>query len=274
MTTKHIILCADDYAQNEAVCAGILILLEKQRINAVSCLVNSANWPEAQFALRPHQNKHAIGLHLNFTMGKPLSSLWQKQHGNSFTNLPRLLQQAYCRQLSKSAILAEINAQVDAFTNALGQQPDFIDGHQHVHQLPMIRDGLLECYQQQHWTGFLRSTSNGFRDLFAINEAPKRQLISVLGGFYFKNRLKKAHISTNTSFAGIDNFNHRAPYQQRFQSFLKSIKPGGLIMCHPGLVSIDTSDPLYLSRHQEFEYFNSEALMKDLQHFDVTLSRP
>ena len=41
---NKVILCADDYAQNDAISDGILQLLDKGVINATSCLTTAANW--------------------------------------------------------------------------------------------------------------------------------------------------------------------------------------------------------------------------------------
>ncbi len=48
MSLREMILCADDYGQNEPISQGILELALNKRINAISCLVNTPYWQDAQ----------------------------------------------------------------------------------------------------------------------------------------------------------------------------------------------------------------------------------
>ena len=280
---KDIILCADDFAQNEAVSEGILLLGTKNKINAISCLVNFPLWPEAHQELHRLKNTHYIGLHFNLSFGHALSAQWQSQHGQQFTGLASLLKKSYFRQLNSTAVEAEILAQLDAFTNATGMLPDFIDGHQHVHQLPIIRDLWLHLYRFRKLNFFFRSTSNGWSDFVSIKGFPKQQLIPLLGGITFKHRLKKESIPTNTSFAGIYTLNQGANYRDYFKHFLATSQHEGLIMCHPGMPSTDSSDPQYQNRHYELEYFMSDQYVADmkeksfqlkLKHEDFSTMKP
>lgn len=270
---KNIIICADDYAQNIAISEGILRLAHQNRLNAMSCLVNEPLWQDMHHELDDLQKTHFVGLHFNLTQGSPLSTEWKQLHGTSFSGIGSLLKKTYCNQLSPIAIEAEILAQWEAFTQATGMAPDFIDGHQHVHQLPQIRDVLLNLYTRNQWTGFLRKTYNGFNDFFALRGYPKQPILALLGGHHFHRALLKHSISSNTSFAGIYNFNHSKHYSRYFRSFLKSSQDGGLIMCHPGESSSDSKDPLYKSRQNELAYFLSEELWDDLKQTSCVLAR-
>lgn len=249
---KKIILCADDYGQNEAISAGILTLARLGRINAVSCMVNTPYWVEASHALAGIKSSIYVGLHLNLTDG-PL-----------YTPLPTLIQHAYLRRLTVQAIATEITAQINAFVEAMGIKPDFIDGHQHVHQLPIVRDALLLVYQQMGLQGFIRTTSNGWHDVWSWQGFPKRSLIALLGGIAFRHTLMKQGIKTNASFAGIYPFHQSPHYRRYFNLFLTQIQDGGLIMCHPGDSSNDPNDPLSSYRHHEKNYFLSDDFFSDL----------
>ncbi|MDP3303450.1 MAG: ChbG/HpnK family deacetylase, partial [Methylotenera sp.] len=44
---KSLIVCADDYAQSPAIDAGIIQLIQQNRISAASCMVLSPRWAEA-----------------------------------------------------------------------------------------------------------------------------------------------------------------------------------------------------------------------------------
>jgi chitin disaccharide deacetylase len=268
---KNIIICADDYSQNEAICKGIILLAKQKRINAISCLVNSPSWHETHKELKKFEKDTFIGLHLNLTFGQALSDKWQKRYSINFTNLSSLIWQCYLRRLDKECVAAEICAQLDAFTQATGFRPDFIDGHQHIHQLPIIREALIAIYLQKKLTAFCRTTSSCWQDVISYSNFPKRQAISMLGGFKFKKLLKQHDLPANSNFLGIYNFARAREYQHFFKQFLNQIRGGGLIVCHPGVESNDSSDPLYPYRHHELNYLMSKDFLSDLNNKQCSL---
>jgi len=270
---KNLLLCADDFAQNIFISEGILKLAKKSKLNTISCMVTSPLWAELQQELTPLRASTYIGLHFNLTHGRPLSTLWQDHYGPQFSGLSDLLKKCYLRTLHLATLESEIKAQLEAFTITLGMAPDFIDGHQHVHQLPIIRESLLRIHQQEQLPSFLRSTSNGWRDFASLKGAPKRQCIPLLGGIRFKHLLETLKIPTNTSFAGIYNFKHGQDYREYFKEFLTISQDGGLIMCHPGMTSTDKDDPLYQNRVYEFDYFMSAQYTMDLNERSFQLRR-
>jgi predicted glycoside hydrolase/deacetylase ChbG (UPF0249 family) len=270
---KELILCADDYSQNLAISEGILLLGEQKRINALSCLVTSPLWQEMHQELPRVASTAYIGLHCNLTHGKALSDLWQRRYGHYFSDLSTLVKRCYFGQLDRQVVAAEIDAQIDAFTYARGVYPDFIDGHQHIHQFPIIRDVLLTRHARHQANVFFRNTSNGWSDLMAVVGFPKRQLITLLGGMTFKKQLIERGIPTNSSFAGIYPFRNVRQYRNYFRQFLAKSKHNGLIMCHPGLVTKDETDPLNPSRWQELHYFMSDMFLSDLTEKSCQLSQ-
>ncbi len=264
LTSKRIVICADDYAQNQSITDAIVQLAEQKRINAISCMVNSASWDAWHPALYPLQPTTYIGLHLDFTHGVALSHAWKKHHGTPFQGLPVLLKKAYLRRLNLEAVHAEIQAQIDVFTHSMNALPDFIDGHQHIHQLPVIREALLAACSKLPASTFIRKTSHGWCDMLSVDGFPKRQLITMLGGATLHNRLTQQSVASNSSFSGIYNFKQAVNYRDYFKQFLSRSQHDGLIMCHPGKSSHDVSDPLHSSRHHEFDYLMSDAYLSDL----------
>lgn len=262
---KGIIICADDYGQSASISAGICSLAAQKRINAISCLVNSSYWSEAACELVSCKTTCFIGLHLNLTFGQPLSAMWRKYVGEEFVGLSNLLQKAYLRRLKFDVVKAEIQAQINMFAQTMHCYPDFIDGHQHIHQFPVIREALLAVIAEQKRPVFLRNTHNGLVDFVATTSFPKCQLITLLGGKTFRRRLIRQQIATNTSFAGIYHFSNASRYRRYFKQFLAKSQHGGLIMCHPGQSADDREDPIAQSRHHELNYFLSDVFLSDLE---------
>ena len=263
VSSKRIILCADDYAQNDDISQGILCAVDSRRVNAVSCLVNASSWPTAASAILQRRSIVSIGLHFNLTQGVALSPLWKKQYGQHFSQLYSLICATYLNRLNISALKAEFSAQLEAFHKVLGVYPDFIDGHQHIHQLPHVRDAMLEVYQLHQLTGAIRNTACSL-------SVSKAYVIAFLGGYTLKKQLHDAGIKTNTSFSGVYAFQQAANYRYYFNRFLNSIQDGGLIMCHPGFKSNDKADKLRQSRCQEFDYLMSDAFNDDLAIYGVS----
>lgn len=270
---KNIILCADDFSQNAAISQGIIQLIEHQRINATSCMTNSALWSTISHTLHALHSQTFIGLHFNLTEGTPISPQWKSQYGEQFFSLPELIRKSYVTGINPTVLRAELQAQWDAFRDGMNQEdPDFIDGHQHIHQLPSVANILIDfCKAQRHWNGFVRQTYNGFKDWVSLQAFPKHQLLASLGGMRLKKLLSKNAMAYNSSFSGIIHFNDSQLYSQIFPQFLQKITDNGLIMCHPGLNSKDSSDPLFKHRSFELAYLLSDIFLQDLETYHVSL---
>ena len=52
------------------------------------------------------------------------------------------------RLLDRNRLAIEIATQLKAFVTAFGRAPDFVDGHQHVHLFPQVREPLLEMVKE------------------------------------------------------------------------------------------------------------------------------
>ncbi len=273
---KSIILCADDYGQNAAISQAIITLLKKKKLSATSCMATMPHWLAQAGWLAPLKDQADIGVHFNLTQGNPLSSEWKAAHGTTFPSLSVLLRQCYWRQLNKAAILAELHAQLDQFIVGVGRMPDFIDGHQHVHQFPVIRDLFLTLYHERLRPNacYVRCVYDPMTWLRVTEEAYiKRSVIQLCGASTFKRQLMRRNIPHNSSFSGIYHFAHAANYAKLFLRFLQHSVEGGLIMCHPGLASTQESDEIADSRPQEYQYFESEQFLMDCHQNQVIISR-
>lgn len=273
---KPITICADDYGQNVEISQGIIDLVAKQRLSAVSCLTNMPNWPEHGRWLLPYNNTIDIGLHFNLTSGLSLSQSKALTANGHFGTLPRLLLCTHLRRLNRQEIAREFNQQLDKFTDVLGYLPNFIDGHEHVHHLPIISNTLLEVCQQRFKdkSFYIRSVCE--KNVFQLLQGSakfKRCIIYLTGGRRFKQQLLKTNVAHNASFSGIYNFDPLVDYAKLFPTFLANSQANGLIMCHPGLASSDATDPLYRSRQMEHQYLAGDTFLQDCQKFEVRLSR-
>jgi predicted glycoside hydrolase/deacetylase ChbG (UPF0249 family) len=268
---KRIVLCADDYGQALAISQGILNLLDKKRLSATSCIVNSPYWEEHSQWLKPFSSDADIGLHLNLTEGKPLSALYAQQYGEYFQPLSTLLCRALMRQLSLKVIEAECNAQLDQFQKKMGFLPNYLDGHHHVHQFPVIRDAVLKVYKER-----LQGTGSYIRLVQTVS-APvcvKKLIIKAATQPHaFKKRLQRIKCPYNQTFNGIYTFSYASQYPQFFLEFLKKSSEGGLIMCHPSLPSSESLGGIGEARVMEYQYLMSDAFLRDCENQAVAVGR-
>jgi predicted glycoside hydrolase/deacetylase ChbG (UPF0249 family) len=164
-----------------------------------------------------------------------------------------------------------IERQIDRFERYIGAMPDFVDGHQHVHQLPVVRDALLAVYERR-----LRRHGSYIRTTARISApAPARiksLVIRSLGAPALRRRLDAAGIPHNADFGGIYSFD-AADYPALMRAWLERIDDGGLIMCHPGLGPADPMDPISASRASEYRYLASDRFITDCADLGVQLSR-
>lgn len=259
-TTKTLVLCADDYGLNPGVSQGIRALLAKKRLSATSCMVTFQDWPEQAELLAAHGQHAKLGLHFNLTEGYFLS-----KPELPMTGLTPLIARAYLRQLDPGLIEAELSAQLDRFTQHLGRMPDFIDGHQHIQQLPLIRECFLKVYHQRFsaFKPWVRATWPGVKTRhFSL----KAGLLALLGGRSFQKLLQEAGIPHWPCFAGIHDFSNQHDYGDLFRSWLAAAPDQTLMMCHPGLED-PAPDPIAASRQREWAYLSSDRFIQDLSDY-------
>jgi len=255
--TRAIVLCADDYALHPLVDDAVEQLTQASRLSATSCMTTSPHWRTSAPRLAALRPRLAVGLHFNLTEG----------HGGAHTAqaLGAVLRQAYARQVTRADALAAWRTQLDAFEQAMGTPPDFIDGHQHVHQLPGLRDAMLAELQTRyapHERPWVRSTAPAG----GLWRSPKAAVIALLGGWAATRRLRRAGVAVNRGFGGVYGFD--APdaqaYGAQMAQWLPHMADGGLLMCHPA-TDVVQGDAIGAQRPIEFTYLMSQAFGDLLQ---------
>jgi predicted glycoside hydrolase/deacetylase ChbG (UPF0249 family) len=261
---KTIVLCADDFGINPGVSEGILKLVRIQRLSAVSCMTNSPDFDFHVNELCALKDKVQTGLHFNLTEGFLLSEPPQPCLG-----LNELLIKSHLRLLKSSFIAREFNTQLDHYISKMGGVPDFIDGHQHVHQFPVVRQEILKIYEQRLRKNktFIRSTTP------SINLSSyqfKAHILAMTGGKALSYRLKKLNIPHNQYFSGIYDFNPDSNYRDLFRQWLNLMPTNTLVMCHPG-EGKNSTDVIASARNIEMDYFLSDEFLEDCQEYCVQL---
>ncbi len=257
---KKITLCADDYALNEAVSDAILELIEAKRLSAVSCMVNYEYWPIYAEKLKYLSNKNIdIGLHFDLT--QLLQSL-----GWSFN---QLIINACLGRIDRDKITKALQDQLDSFEAMLARQPDFVDGHQHIHIFPFIRECFLRVLAQRY-TKKLPYIRSSRPDIYG--ESFVKKIILRILGARFSQQASISGFSLPSQFLGVYSL-RPGNFPTYFKHWLMQASDRSLIMCHPGHTSHDASDPVRQARVCEFNYFCSDDFLKDLQKNGISLEK-
>src|SRR5262245_11848227 len=261
--TKRIWLCADDYGISPSVNAAIRDLVVRGRINATSVMVVAPSFHRAEAlalnALNASERRVAIGLHVTLTAPfRPLSEGYQPTRVGAFHSIEATLIRTCLRRLNANSLRAEVASQVRAFTECFARAPDFIDGHQHVHLFPQVRDAVLTVAKQDAPDAWVRQCGRAPPLAYRAHDR-KGLLLDVLSRG-FRRRAAALGVRTNPAFAGTYEFRDKADFAAMFPRFLEQLPDGGVVMCHPGFVDAELQrlDPLTTLREQEYAFFPDE----------------
>lgn len=278
---RPLVLCADDFALAPGVDEGIVCLAEAGRLSAISCMAVKADWPHAARRLEALSDRCDIGLHLTLTDQPPLGPMPQLASGGVLPPLSRLFAAAFAGRLSRGDAAAEVKAEMvrqwDAFVQARGRLPDFVDGHQHVHLLPGVRSVVLDQVMrsplgERPW---LRSCWEPPARVLARRIATGKALLLAALSLPLRRAAALVRLPTNTSFRGVHGFAAKADYAAMFPHFLKGRSRRPLIMCHPGLVDdrLRAVDAVVEPRQDEYAYFSSDRFPDDLAEAGLRIAR-
>jgi predicted glycoside hydrolase/deacetylase ChbG (UPF0249 family) len=262
MTTRRIALVVDDFGLHEGIDAAVLRLAERRHVTAVSCMVGVPGWRRGggQRLRSLDATRLDIGLHLDLTEA-PLRRGTRR-------SLRQWIVDAYTGRLAREAVRGEIDAQLDAFERTVGRAPDHVDGHQHVHQLPGIRDLLVQALRERHPAPrpWLRCTRP------EPVPALKPWLIAALGSAGLTRLARSAGLAQNHRLLGVYDFQgdaHR--YERRLAAWLRAAREGDLLMCHPSLPTHAATDPILQARRVEADVLCSPLFADLLAREDIVL---
>ena len=260
--SKRLTLCADDFAQSRAISSAILQLLERGRLSATSVMSQSPLWPELAPALKALAGQADIGLHFNLT--HPFTAAARP--------LGHWLLRSQLRLLSRAALREQLLAQIDSFSQHFGRLPDFIDGHQHVHALPVVRDALFEAIALR-WTGSAKPYLRAPDRLAHQGDSGVKALLLKALCRGFAARAQALGYVITPWFAGLYSLTPEADYAELMPLWLAECTDGGLLMCHPGLPAVDLDDPIAPARAVEYAYLASAQFVEDCRAAQIELGR-
>jgi predicted glycoside hydrolase/deacetylase ChbG (UPF0249 family) len=253
----RIAVCADDFGLDPSVNAGAMMLADMQRVSAIACMVGAPFWRrDAPLVRGLDPQRVEAGLHLDLTE-HPLDARMRR-------SLAEWVLRSHAGALDRRGLRREIEAQLDAFAADMGRPPAFVDGHQYVHQLPGVRDVLVEALETRGLRPWLRSTRRppGLR-------SRKARLIEVLGAAGLTRQARAHGLRQNLRLLGIYGFDgDRGSYLQALRQWLALAGSGDLLVCHPA-AGMTASAPLAAARQREFDALSGGAFGSFLARANV-----
>lgn len=259
-------ICADDFGIESGVDEAIVELSLKERLSATSCLTSAAGFSERANWLK--NLPIDLGVHLNFTEFLGVEGIYMP--------LPSLILQTYLHKLDPADVEAQISRQLDAFENELGRAPDFIDGHLHVHQLPVIRRALINQLSRRYPAQrlWLRNTRPGtLSNALPFMQRFKAHVIGSLGAHALTRMAQEHGFTVNRDFMGAYDFTKPHPvYAAMLDSWLSQAQPGTLLMTHPAKY-VTQGDAFGHDRVEEFRVLSSDLFTLLLEQYQLAVTR-
>ncbi|QGM99077.1 ChbG/HpnK family deacetylase [Methylocystis parvus] len=274
---RIIALCADDYGLSYGVSVGILKALDAGRLTAVSALVTGPRWPAMGRDLLRRSENADVGLHFNLTLGRPLGPMPAFAPAGTFPPVSKVIRAAMRGKLPMEEIRAEIDRQLDRFEAVMERRPDFVDGHQHVHGLPGVREALLDAMLARKLSGraWVRNAADSVHRI-AARRAHSRKALAVRAlSSGFHRAANWRGFATNDGFSGFSDFDAGKDYAKSFESYLRAPGRAHLVMCHPGHIDdeLKAQDPVTITREQELAFLLSPRLPEMLEKRGLRLAR-
>ena len=233
--------------------AAVLALARQGVVTATSAMVLSPTWPQAGRRLADVEVSR--GLHLDLT-----SPFAEADDQTPAMSLAQIMAAAFRRRLDRVAIRRAIGRQLARFEAVMQAPPDFVDGHQHVHQLPGIRDELVAALAERYGkaasaVALRLCVTRRWRGL-------KASIIAASGAAGLARLASRRRPSDNSDFAGVYGFSPRVDLAGLWRSWLSSLSgERPLVMCHVAVESAATKwpDGIRAARLNEAKWLASPA---------------
>jgi predicted glycoside hydrolase/deacetylase ChbG (UPF0249 family) len=266
----RLIINADDLGISRGVNIGIVEAAAAEVVTSASMMVNLPWFEDALDRVQSCPTL-SLGLHLNLTDGRPLTtapSLTRRGTGE-FYPLPMLVARASLGLLNALEVAGECEAQIDRMIE-VGFAPTHLDSHRHVHAHPSIFPAVTRAAAS--------------RGVFQVR-VPREPLR--LNARDWRATLKKAGLlfclSVSRRMRPADPVNHFVGISfQGGRSFAKRLfasiprLPAGTteLMTHPGYAdaSLAEHDSYTLDRETELRVLCSRKFRELLDRCGVTLT--
>ena len=141
----------------------------------------------------------------------------------SFAQIIRMI---WSGRIPGQVVREEFGRQLDSFTKAFGSLPAYIDGHHHVHQLPIIREIVVSSVSAVQGSNPIFVRNCYVRPQLALQRGvtPLKAIGLAVPGRGMVTWLKRYGLWTNSDFSGVYDLSGKASYESLFERFLVGAK--------------------------------------------------
>lgn len=285
MTSRRLIVVADDYGIGPRTSAGIRRLCDIGAVTATVLLVNS---PYAIDAVNQWQRARLdadLGWHPCLTIDAPVAaadtvrSLTTKD--GRFPTLGRLMAWFILGRCRPSEIVKEFRAQLRRFHDLTGSWPAIVNSHHHIQVFPIVGAALRWVLREAGIRPYLRRIHEPWHTLRQIGGGRlKRMFLGSLGGPESRRQLADEFPGADV-LAGITNPSCvRDP--EFFGRWLRTVRGESVeLTCHPGELDITLygrdatrGDGNVERRVHELQLLSSDSFGKAVARNNFRLIRP
>ena len=202
------LLHADDLGLAEGVDAAILDLAQSGRLQGASLLVNGPSAADAVGAWRNLADPPPLTLHVCLTEGHGLPNCPDLPSGFGTLLLASLL--PWQRRRIAPQLHRVLQQQISRYRQLTGLRQIRLDGHQHIHLVPLVLDAVLDLARSES-ISWVRTTRESLPEGLSLRlwwrslqtgGLIKWCVLQLLSGLAVP-RLHRAGLQTNRRFAGV-----------------------------------------------------------------------
>lgn len=276
-----LIVTADDFGIGLRTSQGIIQAHRQGPVTATSLMSITRDHVKASVPLLADVPNLDVGLHVVLTNcgEKPIvarqSSGLVGRDGYFLTN-GQLWIRSLRGKLDRRAIADEIAAQTRLFHELVGRAPAYVDSHHHAHQLPIIREALLEVIDHDLLPPITRLTIEPPGMIRKVPSVRLKRRAAQWMGHRAAKAFSRRWLWTNDFYFGMIS---RRDLRQAFpwERYLRQLPEIGVVewVVHPGLPdeTLIGRDGYRTERTKELEALTSRECMSAWEHLRPHLSR-
>lgn len=248
-TARGLIVHADDFGETEEISRGICLGLDAGVVTSTTILTNMPGTAFAVGQARRYGPLVSFGLHVNLCEGRPLTKAGSLTGPDSlFWPKRQLAARALTRRLDPNELLREIEAQASLLIDS-GVRVSHIDGHKHLHQLPVVRDAVVNVARKFGIERVRRSLSDRVQ-VPSLSGIVRQVLAARAGRLFAENGLRFPSRLIDV----VELMNN-----EREDALARRTEGVGIveIFCHPGTGAADLEKPGSCQRSRELDFLLS-----------------
>jgi predicted glycoside hydrolase/deacetylase ChbG (UPF0249 family) len=262
-----LVVTADDFGIGKKTSEGIIRAHLHGPVTATSLMSITGDHVRASIPLLADAPNLDVGLHLVLTRcgEKPVmarhSSGLVDRDGEFFSN-GKLWIRAFTGKLDQLAVADEIAAQTELFHKLVGRPPAYVDGHHHAHQLPVVREALLDVMGHDLLPRITRVTVEPISIRKQVGAVRLKRIAAGKLGQHAAKVFGTRWVWSNDSFFGmLSPVDLKRPFP--WDRYLAALPATGVVewVVHPGLPdeTLTGRDDYNAARAVELEAMTSPA---------------